>query len=536
MRKPVNKDTAAVRPQSFIKTLSISFLFAVISFGGGGFYDFLIRPVYPQEEIPAALNQKFNKKISLDLRDMNAVDVYKFLAFKGDFNISISKDITGRVTLFLKEVSIKDAMDIISIANRLAYRVVGEDIVHIMSEAEYLSLYGKKFSDKREVKIIYLKYAKPAYILEALKNLKSEIGKVVIDEDTGSLVMIDTNEHIAIMEDSIRKMDHQLEMKVYDLKYAKAEDVSIQLKQKLDNKAVGSVQADARSNQLIVRAFPERLKEVEEIIRALDKKTKAVLIEARILKIILNPQWDRGIDWESIFRGIKNFNLVGSFPISSSISTAAALGTVGKIAFGDLNEDNFTTELKILKQVAETKVLANPSILVTNNEEARIHIGDKLAFVTTTTIGTGESQQVNEEIHYIDVGVQFKVTPTINEDGFITMKIQPEISSKSGELETPQGAKVPLINTTMVESTVIIRDGNTIIIGGLRQDELIKVKKGIPMLMDMPLVGGVFSNSSKEKTQTEIAILLTPHIISGEENFADQKTGAESLIKSDKKY
>lgn len=494
------------------------------------------RKLEAQDTVPPELEKKLNKQISLDLRDMGVVDVYKFLAFKGDFNISISKDISGRVTLYLKHVSIRDSLDIISVANNLAYKIMSSNIIHVMTEAEYLSIYGKKFSDKSEVKIVYLNYAKPAYVLEALKNIKSEVGKIVIDEDTGSVVMIDIPEHIEEMEAAIYKMEHPLETKVYNLKYANAEDVAAKLKAKLDNKAVGSVQADARSNQLVVRAFPDRLSEVEEIINALDKKTKAVRIEVRILKVVLNPKCDMGIDWEAFFGGAKHINIVGSFPISSLISTATDLGTVGKIAVGELDSDSFSIELKMLKQVSETKVLANPSIMVVENKEARIHIGDKLAFVTTTTIGTGESQRVNEEIHYIDVGVQFHVTPVINDDGFITMQIKPEISSKSGELETPQGAKVPLINTTLVETNVIVKDGHTIIIGGLRQDDFSKTKKGIPGLMDVPILGGLFSNTSKEKTATEIVILLTPHIVTGEENIVDAKMERREKVRPDKEY
>ena len=513
------------------KVLGILIFFVIWE---GSFY--IREYAYSEDEGSEILRKKLEQRISLDLRNMNVVDVYKFLAFKGKFNISISKNVSGRVTLFLKNVSIKDALDIISIANNLGYRLMGDNIIHVMTEEEYLAMYGKRFSDKRIVKIIYLKYAKPAYVLEALKNIKSDIGRVVIDEDTGSVVMIDMKENIERMERAISKMEHPLETRIYDLKYAKAEDVAAKLRQKIENKAVGSVQADVRSNQIIVRAFPERLEEVGELIRALDKKTKAVLIEVRILKVVLNPKLNQGIDWEAIFKDLNSLDLVGSFPISSEISTKSALGTVGKIAVGNVDEDNFRMELKMLKQVSETKVLANPRIMVTDREEARIHIGDKLAFVTTTTVGTGEAQRINEEVHFIDVGVKFKVTPIINDDGFISMKIQPEISSKSGELVTPQGAKIPLINTTVVETDVIVKDGNTIVIGGLRQDELIRIKKGIPGLMDIPGLGKIFSNYSKEKVQSEIVIFLTPHIVSGEENIVDREFKRKGKIKPDKTY
>jgi type II secretory pathway component GspD/PulD (secretin) len=465
---------------------------------------------------------------------MDVVDVYKFLALRGDFNITISKNIAGRVTLYLKNVSIRDALDIVSLANSLAYRVVGKNIIYAMTEAEYQSIYGEKFNDKRVLHITRLEYTKPSYILEALRNIKSDIGKIVIDEDTGTVVMMDTQEKIDEMLDMVKKIDTSLELVIYDLKYANAEDVVAKLKEKIDNKAVGSTQADTRSNQVIVRAFPERLKEVEQMIKALDTKTKAVLIDVRILKITYNPKFDFGIDWDSYIRNGHRMFLEGTFPISSTISQ---VGTLGQVTIGRAHQqDDFAVNLKILKQVDSTKILASPSLLVTNNQEAKIHIGDKLAYVTTTTIGTGDSQRVNEEIHYIDVGVKFIVTPTINEDGFITMKIAPEISSKSGELTTPNQAKIPLINATSVETKVIVKDGHTIIIAGLKQDDISDVRKGIPILMDIPLIGGMFSNTTKSNKKTEIVILLTPNIVSGTESYPDQKLERENTPMPYKTY
>lgn len=483
---------------------------------------------YPAPPIPDNIREKLDKRISLNLRDMDVIDVYKFLATKGGFNVIISKDVKGRISLYLKDVSIKDTLDIVSLSANLAYRVMGENIVHIMSAEEYMRVFGENFADERKVEIIRLKYVRPSYVLETLKNLKSEIGRVVIDEDTGSVVIIDTSEKIKSMLEVIDRIDKPLETVIYNLKYANPEEVAEKLRTKLDNKAVGSVQADSRSNQLIVQALPDRVKEVEAIIKSLDKKTEAVLINVRILKLVLNPKFDIGVDWELVLnrednKGVKSFDFVGSFPIASTISTDSSLGTVGKIMVGNIDYDDFASTLKVLKQISDTKLLANPTIMVLDKQEARIHIGDRLAYVTTTTIGTGESQQVNEEITYVDVGVQFKVTPVINDDGFITMSIKPEISSKSGELTTPQGAKVPLINTTLVETKVIVKDGSTIIIGGLRKDEYSDTEQGIPILMDIPLVGRLFSNQSQSRIKTEIVIFLTPHIISGEENFIDRQ-------------
>ena len=149
-----------------------------------------------------SFEQRLQRKITLDIRDMNMVDVIKFLAVKGDFNVVASPSVTGRVTLLLKSVSIKDALDIVVISNQLAYQIQNE-IIQIMSEAEFGALFGKKFSDQTEVSIVRLNYAKPSYVLSALDSIKSNLGKIIIDEDTGSVVLIDTPQAIAEMKKAI---------------------------------------------------------------------------------------------------------------------------------------------------------------------------------------------------------------------------------------------------------------------------------------------------------------------------------------------
>ncbi|MDD5439898.1 MAG: secretin N-terminal domain-containing protein [Candidatus Omnitrophica bacterium] len=474
------------------------------------------------------LREKFNKDVTLDLRDMDIIDVFKFLSMKGDFSIVVSKAVQGRATLVLKSVKIGDALDIIAIANGLGYRAMEENIVYIMPEEEYFQMYGTYFRNKTRVKTVYLKYVRPSYALEALKNVKSEVGKIVIDEDTGTIVMIDTDEKLKEMEDVLEKIDYKLQTKTFALNYAKALTVKEKLRDRLDVKSVGSIEADERSNQVIVSALPDRMPEIEKLVKALDKKTKEVMIKVKILKLVLRPQFDMGVDWERALTKVENtawrsLHFVSQFPVSSTISTGTSYA---QILMGDVSSDDFGVAVTMLKQVSDTKTLANPTILVVDNEEAKIHIGDKLAYVTTTTTGTGADQTTNEEVHFIDVGILLNVKPTINEDGFIRMSIKPEISSQTDTLTTPQGAEIPLINTTTVESNVMVKDGTTIIIGGLRRDEEARTQKGIPYLMDLPLAGGAFKSVSDDITKTEIVIILTPHIVGGETNITGYKPAA----------
>ncbi|MBN1353254.1 MAG: hypothetical protein JW994_01105 [Candidatus Omnitrophica bacterium] len=485
------------------------------------------------QPLPQGLEENFNRLITLDLRDMDVVDVFKFLSLKGDFSIVVSKNVTGRVTLVLKQVRIIDALDILVLSNGLGYRI-RQNIVYVMPEEEYFQVYGEFFRDERSVMTVYLSYVKPSYALETLKNIKSEIGKIVIDESTGTVVMIDTKEKLKKMSEVLKEIDHKLETKIFNLNYADAEVLKEKLREKLDVKSVGTIEADKRSNQLIVTALPDRFPEVETIIKALDKKTKEVLIRVKILKIILNPKFDMGINWAGTFDTTNklltsSLTFAGGFPIATTVSQ---LGTLGQIAFGDIPPDNIEMDIKALKQVSDTKTLANPSILVTDGDEAKIHIGDKLAYVTTTTTGTGADQTTNEEVHFVDVGILLSVKPTISDNGYIKMTIKPEISSQTDTLTTPQQAEIPLINTTLIESTVMVKDGTTIIIGGLHKDEGTYTKKGLPFIMDIPVIGKIFQNQSDDTTKTEIAIFLTPIIVEGDVNV----TGYTPSIAPTKSY
>lgn len=472
----------------------------------------------PEEPI----EERMQRTITLDVRDMNVVDVIKFLALKGEFNIIVSPTVQGRSTVLLNSVSIRDAMDIVIISNKLAYKIQN-NIVQVMTDGEYETIFGKRFSDMSEVEIIRLKYVKPSYALAALDNIKSNVGKIIIDEDTGSVVLIDTPDAIKQMKAAIEEIEKPLDTIVYTVQYADADVVADKLRARIDAKAVGSVLADERSNKIIVRAFPDRKKEIEEIIRSLDTATKAVLVDARILQLTFKPQYDFGIDWQLDFRDspdneIKKVSFKNVYLNKSSTLTT----TMGQIAVGDFTKDAFETTVRALKQISDSKILSNPQILVTSGDEARIHIGDTVPYIISTTSGTGDNAITSEDVRFVDVGLKLYVSPVINEEGVITMRLRPEISTVVATV-TSKGGGIPQVNKTEVETTVIVKDGQTVVMGGLKKDDKSHVRLGLPFLMDMPFIGNFFKRDNDDITSTEIVILITPHIVSGKDDYLKAK-------------
>ena len=179
-------------------------------------------------------------------------------------------------------------------------------------------------------------------------------------------------------------------------------------------------------------------------------------------------------------------------------------------------QDNLEGILKFLRTIGETRVLSSPRLTVVNNQEAKIHVGERQAYVTTTTTTGQSTTSTAEAVTFVDIGIQLAVTPTINEDGFVTMKIKPEISSVTGSLITPSKNTIPIIDTSEAETTVMVKDGTTIVIAGLRKDENVNTNKRVPFLGDIPFLGRAFQNVNTSKTRTELLVLLTPKIIEGD--------------------
>jgi len=212
---------------------------------------------------------------------------------------------------------------------------------------------------------------------------------------------------------------------------------------------------------------------------------------------------------------------IGSFPFTGTTSDF----TAGKQSVGTQemhlgvisNKNDFDTILKYLQTLGTTRILSNPKLSVVNNQEARIHVGERQAYITTTTTQTQTSNTISEAVTYMDVGVQLSVTPTINEDGFVTVKIKPEISSVTSYIMSSQNNKIPIIDTSTAETIVMVKDGTSILIGGLSKDEKSSTSEGTPFLSKIPIIGTAFSSKTDNIVRTELIVLLTPHVIVGDE-------------------
>ena len=224
-------------------------------------------------------------------------------------------------------------------------------------------------------------------------------------------------------------------------------------------------------------------------------------------------------------------------PTSTPLQVEKSEATENLVIGSFLDKENaFEVLIKFLRTIGDTKVLSNPKLAVVNNEEAKIHVGEREAYVTTTTTTGQATSATAESVTFVDVGIQLSVTPTINEDGFVTMKIKPEVSSVARSLITPSGNAIPIIDTSEAETTVMVKDGKTIIIAGLRKDEQNDTNQRVPFLGDIPLIGRLFQNVVTSKKRTELLVLLTPHIIDGSRLISGEPRSPSQAMKSYEDY
>ena len=445
----------------------------------------------------------------LELKDMDIADVLKLISKKTGLNIVAGSDIKGKITIYLKNVNVRDVLRIILESNDMAYLEEG-GIIRVMTAKDYEVFYGRKFAERTKTKIIQLKNANAADMTALLIQMKSNIGKIIADEKSNTLVLIDAPDRLVNMEAFIKEVDIPIATRIFELSYAKAEDLSVKVSEAL-TKNVGSVKFDKRSNKLVVKDTLQKLDEIEKVVKAFDEKNKEVLIEAKIIQIILSDQFKMGVDWEAVVSDFHSVNLLSDFDLIASTSKR------GKLSVGTLSSDDYTVLLEALDTVGVTNILSSPRITALDNEEAKILVGSTEPYVTTTTTtpATG-AVTTAESVNFIDVGVKLYVTPTIHEDDYITMKIKPEVSSVTRFVTTGNKNTIPVVETSQAETTVMVKNGVTIVIGGLIKDEKIDSVSKIPILGDLPIVGVAFRNKDQLLRKTELVIFLTPQIISGD--------------------
>ena len=279
---------------------------------------------------------------------------------------------------------------------------------------------------------------------------------------------------------------------------------------------------DEDTNALIIRTSPRNYPAILEVIKKLDLLPQQVLIEVLIIDLQVDESTRKGVEWilEGEQLGEVKFNGVGSLATSATTNTILGSSLAGATASllpgGSLlleNTDRLKAKLELFASNAQADVLANPILVTSDNKAASISVTDEIPVASSTLTTNSAAPVTSTSIEFKKVGVKLDIFPKINSDNFVNMKIRQEISSKGSDV-TSGGITTASFNTREVNTEVVLKDNQVLVMGGLMRTDSSKTVEGIPGLMDIPYLGKLFSSESITSKKTELMIFITPHIIS----------------------
>jgi type IV pilus assembly protein PilQ len=416
--------------------------------------------------------------ITFDYSEAEIREVIDMLAAKAGLNIIYGDDVSGTLTISLAKVPFDEAFKTILNVKGLAAQQAGDNILRIASPATFLAEQKKAMQQTR----------------------------------------------------------------VFFLNYSRATDVKVQVD------AVSAAEgrkancnADDNNNALVVTDTPLGLDATARLIRSLDRVPKQVVIEAKLVEVSLDNSLDYGISWSGY--GEKNGTYFGSGDSANQVSLGGGSPGIqtpasgGRSVSSPLNSSNggsgvslpanvvygafrlgkvasnymFDAVITAAAKKGKAKVLSDPKVATLNNKEANINITTQIPY-TTTEVTAATPPISTTKVTYLTTGIILKVTPTINSDGRISMKINPSVSQPSATI-TPVAGGAPGIDTRSADTNVIVKNGETIVIGGLIHDTQSEAVFKVPILGDIPLLGYLFKKKSVSRTRMELLIFVTPRII-----------------------
>lgn len=418
----------------------------------------------------------------------------------------------------------------------------------------------------REISVIPLYFADATKLVKLINTFfkaprrppKTTAGrevKLVADDRTNAVIVLASENDTLKIKKLIKILDAETPRKkekihIYYLENANAEELAKVL-QVLQEKESDSgkrrplkrrktqessdritIAADKATNSLIIRADKDSYLVLEEIIKKLDIPRSMVYIESLIMEVNVDKEFELGTEWSAFggdvkndgtFTGIGGGSGGGGFnkipPIDpktglpkKSLPPGFSFGIFQTIKIGDLIFPNIAAMINVFKKDKDVAIISTPQILTMDNEEATIIVGETRPFQTSTTV-TNDRELQNFE--YRDVGVTLKITPHITKDRMVRLQIFHEIQ-KLDELSATQ-VITPTTLKRSIDTTVIVKDKSTVVIGGLIDNAISNVKYKIPCLGDIPLAGWLFKSLSEGREKTNLYVFLTPHVINSPE-------------------
>ena len=259
---------------------------------------------------------------------------------------------------------------------------------------------------------------------------------------------------------------------------------------------------DARTNSLLIRSTQAGFDLLSEAVSQLDTRPLQVLIEVLIVEARRDKSFSLGADLD-----LATQDLGKGATVQGSVAGAGVGDVV--IKFMNLAKGRVDALLSLAESRGDVKIVSRPVLLASNNTEARFLVGSQRPFVQVSRSLPTDTPSRDQVVQYKDVGTKLTVRPTINEDGYVSLIVQQEINAATSETQFD----APIISTREAYTQVLVKDGQTIVLGGLRDQQQDRSRSGIPLLSGIPLIGGLFGSSSRQSTETELYLFLTPRIL-----------------------
>ena len=275
-----------------------------------------------------------------------------------------------------------------------------------------------------------------------------------------------------------------------------------------------SIVADIVNNSLLVRSSPRDYKKILDALKQLDIVPLQVLVEATIVEIQLTGSLRYGVQWR--FKGPAIEGYQSRQSLSQGDNEFPAPTFPGFNWSVVLQPSTIKATLTALAEDNLVNVLSSPTVMVMDNQEAKIEVGDEVPILTTAQQGTSDTDRILNQIEYKQTGVQLSVTPRVTPGGLVQMQIDQQVSSVLEDVG-PLGS--PSFRNRTITSNVAVRSNQAVVLGGLIQDDTSTGKSGVPGLYRAPIVGSLFGNTTKTARRTELVVVLTPRVIAGDSDI-----------------
>ena len=422
--------------------------------------------------------------VEIHVNDANLVEVLRMLSLQSQKNIVASKEVRGTITANLYDVTVREALDAILRSSGYDYREKGN--------------------------FIYVYTAKEiADIEKAARATQTEIFRVYYTPASNAVNMIKP----------VLSVDAQVS-------FTTPATVGIE-----SGSSDAGGNSHASDDIIVVSDYPENLDRVRKVLKEVDRRPQQILVEAVILRATLQEDNELGVDFTALggvdFSTLSGLGTAGTGTglnqaLSGQILNNPAAGGVmdsgyaaGQVGGGGLRmgvvKNNVGLFITALEGVTDTVVLANPKVLVLNRQKGEVHVGSEQGYRTAVSTETLTADQ----IQFLETGTRLIFRPYVGDSGNIRMEIEPEDSSGS---VNAQG--LPNKAVTRVTTNVLVKDGHTIVIGGLFRESSNRTRSGVPGLSNLPFAGPLFRRQVDSTVREEVIVLLTPHIIKDELAYA----------------